>query len=203
MTPNPARRLAMPCFAIACLWVLIGCGSTSGGSPSTDTGASAGPTQEVNPAGDIPDDQVFVPYVWPAGGFSVSVPEGWSRTEAGGAVVFTDKLNSVRIETAALAQAPTVESAITGELPTIESSVTNYAAGDITTVTRSAGDAVLITYTGDSEPDAVTGRTVTDSFERYEFWHNGIEVILTLSGPQGADNVDPWRIVADSLQWLS
>jgi hypothetical protein len=25
--------------------------------------------------------------------------------------------------------------------------------------------------------------------------------VLTLSGPKGADNVDPWRIVSDSLKW--
>ncbi|MDT7564604.1 MAG: hypothetical protein QOG76_3228, partial [Pseudonocardiales bacterium] len=24
---------------------------------------------------------------------------------------------------------------------------------------------------------------------------------LTLSGPKGADNVDPWRKVTDSLRW--
>lgn len=202
MTVKYARMSVIPSLALACLLALVGCGSTSGGSTSTGS-ASAAPTQEVNPAGDIPDDQVFVPYQWPAGAFSVSVPEGWSRTDSGAAVVFTDKLNSIRIETTDSAQAPTVESASADEVPTIGSSVTNYAAGEVTTVTRTAGDAVLITYTGDSEPDAVTGRTVTDSFERYEFWHNGIEVILTLSGPQGADNVDPWRIVTDSLQWLS
>jgi hypothetical protein len=28
-----------------------------------------------------------------------------------------------------------------------------------------------------------------------------MEVILTLSGPVGADNADPWRVVTDSLQW--
>jgi hypothetical protein len=27
-------------------------------------------------------------------------------------------------------------------------------------------------------------------------------VTLTLSGPKDADNVDPWRLVTDSLRWL-
>lgn len=200
MTRTTMRLLAVRGIAVICLCVLAGCGSTTAGGDSTS--ASQGPTAEVNPAGDIPDDQVFVPYEWPAGGFSITVPEGWSRTESAGVVIFTDKLNSVRVQTADAAAAPTVESATANELPSLESSVTNYAAGDVSSVSRSAGDAVLITYTGDSEPDAVTGTAVTDSFERYEFWDNGMEVILTLSGPQGADNVDPWRIVTDSLQWL-
>ena len=33
------------------------------------------------------------------------------------------------------------------------------------------------------------------------FFHSGRAVVLTLSGPKGADNVDPWRLVTDSLQW--
>jgi hypothetical protein len=37
--------------------------------------------------------------------------------------------------------------------------------------------------------------------ERYVFFHKGKDVVLTLSGPKGADNVDPWRIVTDSLRW--
>jgi hypothetical protein len=47
----------------------------------------------------------------------------------------------------------------------------------------------------------VTGKTGTDAIERYEFWRDGREVILTLSGPVGADNVDPWRTITESLQW--
>jgi hypothetical protein len=27
------------------------------------------------------------------------------------------------------------------------------------------------------------------------------DVVLTLSGPKGADNVDPWRKITDSLWW--
>ena len=40
-----------------------------------------------------------------------------------------------------------------------------------------------------------------EAVERYAFWHDGQEAVLTLSGPKGADNVDPWRIVTDSLRW--
>ncbi len=201
MACSRSRLLALSCLCLAALAVLTGCGAGTEANSSSGT-TSSGANQEVNPAGDIPDDQAFVPYPWPAGGFSVTVPEGWARTESGGAVIFTDKLNSVRIETASLASAPTVDSVRAGELPTIESTVTNFSAGDVVGVARTSGEAVLITYAGDSAPDPVTGRTVTDSFERYEFWNNGVEVILTLSGPQGADNVDPWRTVTDSLQWL-
>ncbi|WP_435896994.1 hypothetical protein [Streptomyces niveus] len=79
--------------------------------------------------------------------------------------------------------------------------VPSFSPGKASTVTRHDGRAVLLTYQGDSAPDEVTGKTVRDAFERYSFHHQGREVDLTLSGPVGADNVDPWRIVSDSLRW--
>src|SRR4051794_28052892 len=39
--------------------------------------------QEVNPPGDIPDDLAFITYSSSEGGYSIQVPEGWSRTETG------------------------------------------------------------------------------------------------------------------------
>jgi hypothetical protein len=163
------------------------------------TGQSAAPapnptTPEENAAGDIPDNQVFVPYVPADHAFTVNVPEGWARTNDGTAVVFTDKLNTVRIETAARAAAPTVRSVTTDELP-------NHPHGKVTTVQRAAGDAILLTYERTSTPDPVTGKTRVESVEQYDFWRSGRAVVLVLSGPKGADNVDPWRTVTDSLRW--
>ncbi len=175
--------------------------STAGAPPSTTAPATTS-RPEVNPAGDIPDNQVFVAYTPPSGGYSVKVPEGWARVESGGAVTFIDKLNSIRMETTATATAPTVQSAQQTELPAIKAAAKGFQPGKITTVTRKAGTAVLITYQADSAPDPVTGKVVHDAVERYELWRAGTEVILTLSGPVGADNVDPWKIVTDSFGWL-
>ena len=180
--------------------------STSPGSsttvPSTVAGSGVGSNgPEVNPAGDIPDNQVFVAFTPPSGGFSVKVPEGWARTQVGGAVTFTDKLNSIRMEAVPASSAPTVQSAEQSELPPVRASAKNFQAGTVSQVTRKAGRAVLLAYKADSEPDPVTGKVIHDAFERYEFWKSGTEVILTLSGPDGADNVDPWRIVTDSFAW--
>jgi hypothetical protein len=175
----------------------------SAGSSSAGTGSQAPDPNatEHNPPGDIPDDQVFVAYSPPAAPFSVKVPEGWARSTDGAAVTFTDKLNSIRMETLSADAAPTVASARRDELPALESSVPKYAPGDVTMVTRAHGKAVRLTYLADSPPDPVTDKVVRDAVERYEFWRAGTEVVLTLSGPKGADNVDPWRIVSDSLAW--
>ena len=71
----------------------------------------------------------------------------------------------------------------------------------MTTVTRTAGTAVLVTYQADSAPDPVTGRAHRDDVQRYELWRNGTEALIVLSAPAGADNVDPWRTITDSFRW--
>ena len=169
-------------------------------SSSSQPGASP---SESAPSGDIPDSTVYVPYRTASGHVQVTVPQGWARSTDAAGTVFTDKLNFIRIQEVPAASAPTVTTAHDTEAPKIQSAGSNVQVGDITTITRKAGDAVEIKYTADSAPDAVTGKVLHDAVERYEFFRNGTEVVLTLSGPIGADNVDPWRTVTDSLVWVS
>jgi hypothetical protein len=157
---------------------------------------------EVVEAGDIPDNQVFVPYSPPGAGYTVSVPEGWSRSEEQGVTAFTDKFNSVRLQSVARPRgAPDVATARAEELPAIASSAAGFVPGDVTAVNRAGGPAVRISYTARSPVDPVTGKSIVTAVERYEFWRAGREIVLTLAGADGADNVDPWRIVTDSFRW--
>ena len=66
---------------------------------------------------------------------------------------------------------------------------------------RPAGSAYRAVYRVDGQPDPVTGKTVNNDVEQYTFWRNGTQVDLRLSGPHGADNVDPWKIITDSFRW--
>jgi hypothetical protein len=135
--------------------------------------------------------------------YAVKVPEGWARTVSGERVTFTDKYNTVRVDLVPAATAPTVASARTAEVPAVAAATSCFALRDVTTVRRAgAGSAVLVRYRADAPPDPVTGKRVRDDVERYEFWRNGTEAVLTLSGAQGADNVDPWRTVSESFRWL-
>jgi hypothetical protein len=181
------RRRFLPLVPL--IAVAAGCGGGSGTASAPKPNAP-----EVNPAGDIPDNQVYVRYAPPGGGFSVRVPEGWARTAAGGAVTFTDKLNAVRMESAR-ASAPLGVAEARGMAPGGAMGVKASA------VSRSAGPATRLTYLARSAPDPVTGKTRLDAVERYTFFRGGRRVVLTLSGPKGADNVDPWRIVTDSLRF--
>jgi hypothetical protein len=154
---------------------------------------------ESNPPGDIPDNTQFVPYR--AHGFEVKVPEGWARTDLATGASFTDKLNTVRIEMATAASAPTAASARTADVPKIQATTRRFALRRVESVRRAGGRVVRIVYEADSAPDPVTGKVVRDIVERYEFFRSGREAALTLSGPVGADNVDPWRTVSDSFRW--
>ena len=140
-----------------------GGGSSSGGAKAPNPNAP-----EASPPGDIPDNQVFVPYSKPGSGVSVKVPEGWSQCTSNGTVTFTDNLNSITI------------------------AVRPSANG---------GAAQHRSYLAQSKPDPVTGKTRTNAVEQWHFFHHGKELVLTLQGPKGADNVDPWKIVTDSVRW--
>jgi hypothetical protein len=203
-----SKRTALVAAAAALTVGAAGCGASSSSSSTPSSGSGGQSTQapkpnapEVNPAGDIPDNQAYVRYAPPGRGFSLKVPEGWSRSSAGGATVFTDKLNVVRVETAAAGAPPSVGDAKQTEVPKLARSVKGFKAGTVSAVARKAGTAVRITYLATAKPNAVTGKAGVDAVERYTFFHNGRDVILTLSGPKGADNVDPWKLITDSVTW--
>jgi hypothetical protein len=176
--------------------VAAGCGSSSSPRATSATGAP-----DASPSGDIPDNQAYVRYAPRGTAYSVEVPEGWSRTAAGGATVFTDKLNAIRVESRPARRALTVAAARATEVPRLRAAVKGFRPGTVTTVSRRAGSAVRIAYLATARPNEVTGKAGVDAVERYVFFHGGRQVVLTLSGPRGADNVDPWRIVTDSLRW--
>ncbi len=156
--------------------------------------------RDVAPPGDIPDNQAFVAYSAPDNVYMLMVPEGWARKDAPNEVSFTDKLNAIDVLLVDTPAAPTVESAKADEVPKL-AAATCFELKNVTTVTRKAGPAVLVTYRADSVADPVTGRVLRDDVERYEFWQNGKQATLTLSAPSGSDNVDPWKIVTDSFAW--
>jgi hypothetical protein len=190
-------------LAVGAAAAVLGFAGCGGGSSSSGSAPANPNAPEVNAAGDIPDNQAFVAYSPPGAHFSVKVPEGWSQKRSGGAVVFTDKLNAIRIESTAAGGPLSAAQAKRVELPKLGRSVKGFQAGSVTTVRRNAGTAVEVKYLADAAPNAVTGKAGQDAVERYVFFHRGQRVVLTLSGPKGADNVDPWRIVTDSLRWTA
>jgi hypothetical protein len=204
-----ARRTLTLAGVIAATAILAGCTGTSAPAASTAGASStaAAPSQPApaaigaNPSGDIPDNQAYVAFSPARGGYSVKIPEGWSRTSTGTTTSFSDKLNQIQVSTATAPSQPTVAYVNSTDVPSVKATVSKFAMGKVSLVVRRGGSAILLTYQGDSAPDQVTGKVVRDAFERYTFYRAGKRVDLTLSGPTNADNVDPWRLVSDSLRW--
>ena len=169
-------------------------------TPTTVSGGVDPNAPEVVEPGDIPDNQVFIRYSSADGTYTIKVPEGWARTEAGGVVTFTDKYNSIVLLASSAAAAPTVESVKANGLADVSADPT-FTLVNVKPVKRHAGTGVLATYEVGSAPNAVTGKKALLAVERYVFFHNGTVVTMTLAGAKGADNVDPWKIVSDSLSW--
>jgi hypothetical protein len=188
----------------ATLALAVGCAHPNHPSgPPTVAGESAANPEpkDSSPAGDIPDSQAFVAFAAPDASYTVEVPEGWARTDSPGGVTFTDNFNTVVIESRTGTSAPTPASARLTELAANAAVTPGVSYGDVSTVIRRAGQAIVLTYHQDSAPSPVTGKVTAQSVERYEFFCNGHTVTLTLAGPVGADNVDPWRRITDSFVW--
>jgi hypothetical protein len=205
---------------------LSGCGggasSTSGGGAQGSTAApsptdaatspttprnTAAPARtekavpaENNPPGDIPDNLAFIRYTNKAGAYSFTHPEGWARTLHGGRVRFTDKLNGVLVESVPATKAPTVSSARADDVPRLHAAVPAFQLRTVSPVRVPAGHGVRIVFRRNSDPDPVTGKVYRDEVEEYDVFSGGRVVRMDLYGPVGADNVDAYRTMSQSLR---
>ena len=201
-------------LALGCVF-LAACGSKSAQvtatttapaatTPSTTTttktpgGGTTGPgalQAEVaaTGAGDIPDNQVFVLYSGKS--FRMKFPEGWTQSGNGDNVTFRDKNNIVRIVIVA-GGAPTVGS-MQKEIGKLKGA---QATSQPTRLKIGGLPAIQVTYRTTSAPNAVTGKRLTLSVDRYELSKNSKRAIVDLGSPVGVDNVDAYRLMIQSLR---
>jgi hypothetical protein len=154
---------------------------------------------EKNPPGDIPDTQVFVDYQH--AGVTMKVPEGWARADEANGAIFSDKYNRIELTTQAV------------NAPLSASSVTSHEAKDLVAKGRAVkiiavknvkldgGNAVRIDYSANSEPNAVTSKQIR--LEEVRFYLQGPSgkmAVLDMSAPNGADNIDQWNLMSNSLR---
>jgi hypothetical protein len=177
-------------------------------SPEAAGAAAAIPTQaaieqEVNPPGDIPDNQAFVAYISSTGGYSISMPEGWERTENGPNVQFADKLHVFSVDLGCWSGPLTVDTVQANQIPALAAQIPAFGLVDVQAVTLPAGDVILIQYRTNSEPDAVTGKQHRLDVDRYELVSNSRLVSISLAAPAGSDNVDVSRLVSESFRWTA
>ncbi|HSV65043.1 MAG TPA: hypothetical protein VLJ59_03920 [Mycobacteriales bacterium] len=174
---------------------------------------------ESNPPGDIPDSVAYLPWTSADRRVTVTHPEGWAQRTVPGGARFSDKLNAVAVTVRpgalpSLAQArgsaPGLAESGTAESGTAESGTAGSGtAGSgrafelraVEAVRLPAGPAVRVTWRVNSTPDEVTGKVYRDEVVTYLVGAPGGRLVrLDLSGPVGADNVDPYRIMSESLR---
>lgn len=185
-------------FTISLITLTLSCLPITGGVYAATAEAPVAP--EVSAPGDIPDSQVFIVYKSPIG-FSIKVPEGWSRKNSKDGTIFNDKYNHISL-TYGVSDMPVdlayAKSALSPDL------VKNGHAVQITKIAEVAlrsGKTVKIVYDSNSEPNDVTNKQVREENERFYFVKNGKLVVLQLSAPKGADNVDQWQLISSSFKW--
>ena len=155
---------------------------------------------EKNPPGDIPDNLAFVPYANTIGRYAFDHPEGWSQTTRGGQVTYTDKLNGVQVLPGTDPAPVSVAQARSRDAAALARSQAAFELRSVTSVTEPGGTGVRLVYRRNSAPDPVTGKQYRDEVERYELVSHGHEVVMELFGPVGADNVDAYRTMVQSLR---
>ena len=197
----PAASAATPLSATAAPAAQPAAAAASTSAPP----ATARPTEqpiapEQNPVGDIPDNQAFVTYTAPAG-YALDVPEGWARAAQANNVTFISKFNGLRVTLAPLATAPTAATATQTIIPAFIAAGRAVTVSAVQDVTLPAGAAVKIVSSANSAPDDVTNKQVRLEQNTYLFFKNGELATLTMEAPQGADNVDQWKRIAESFRW--
>jgi hypothetical protein len=196
MTP---KRVPLPLVSLALTAAVTLSVAACGSSEGSAEGPPGAVPVESNPPGDIPDDVAFVPYTNAAAGYSFTHPEGWAEQEAGTAATFTDKLNGVSADTEQLP--PTLDEATVRaqEVPRLTAGAEAFELVSVTTGKLPAGPEVVVVYRRNSPPDPVTGRQVRDEVEEHLVSNGTSSVRLALFGPEGADNVDAYRTISQSL----
>lgn len=174
--------------------------TTSTETPIASTETAVAP--EINPPGDIPDSQAFIIYQNSVGGYQLEVPEGWARAQTGSNVTFISKLDGVSVTVAPASAEPTAASVQAKEAKLIQSQGRAVTTAGVSEANLPSGNAVVIKYTSNSEPNPVTNKRVRLENIAYIFFRNGKEATLTVWAPQGADNIDQWNRMANSFRWL-
>jgi hypothetical protein len=180
--------------------MISGCATSRQASESTSATAApviaaapvpttAAEGNQANSAGDIPDTQTFVAYAGP--GYSVLVPEGWSRTQRGSTVTFTWNANAEAVDIGKPGDTTAQLRARFG------------AAGPIAFRRAAIGGTPVTVagFTSRSAPNAVTGKSVRLENNAYVFDRSGRRAVLVLSAPAGADNADQWKKISESFRW--
>jgi hypothetical protein len=150
--------------------------------------------------GDIPDTVAYVTYSNTGGRYQFKHPEGWAQTTRGSSVLFTDSYNGVAVDVSSAAKPPTSSFVPHSVIPRLRSSQTAFSLLGVAPIRLPAGPGYLIIYRRNSPPNPVTNKSVRQEVHLYVIYAHGRIVNMSLFGAVGADNVDPYAKMSQSLR---
>ncbi len=162
--------------------------------PSSEPDSSAGTA-----AGDVPDNAVFLTYADAGHAFSIQYVEGWQVVPSSDGVTIHDKDSS---ETVAIvpAQADIAAWIKSSDLPALQAQA-GFSLIKQDTVKVGSARLNHLSYHLPAPPNPVTGKQVASTVDRYYVpGANGLAVV-SLSTPDGVDNVDAFRQMIESFKW--
>jgi hypothetical protein len=161
-------------------------------TPEPDTGAGSA-------QGDVPDNAVFLTYDDPTHRFSIQYVEGWQVTPGPDGVVIRDKDSS---ETVRIVPMPAdLAACVTdAELPALQA-LDGFSLIGQDRVKVNGQKLIHLAYHLPAPADPVTGKRVPSTVDRYYVPGLVDLAIVSLSTPDGVDNVDAFRQMIGSLSW--
>jgi hypothetical protein len=175
---------------------------------STSASTSPGPSQDASQGpdtgggtatGDVPDNAVYLTYADPTLGFSIQYVEGWQVRKAADGAVIADKdsSESIRIVSGVSDAAAYVSGT---DLPALNA-MSGFKLTKQNSVKVGAQSLIHLAYRIPSPPDPVTGKQVPSTVDRYYVPGSAGLAVVTLSTPDGVDNVDAFRRMIESFRW--
>lgn len=164
------------------------------GSPEPqDTGGSA-------VSGDVPDNAVFLAYADAANAFSIQYVEGWQVQPQPDGVVIRDKDSSETVQVVT-GQTDAAAYLTSTDLPALQALPGFKLEKQDTVAVKGHGKLLHLLYHAPAAPDPVTGKEVPSTVDRYYVPGAGKLGVVTLSTPDGVDNVDAFRTMIESFAW--
>ena len=168
--------------------------------PSSEPAGSQAPDSGgVTGAGDIPDNAVFLTYQGGSPAFRIQYVEGWQVTPGPTGVVIRDKDSSETVELVGMP--PDVAAYVTGtDLPRLRAQA-GFQQIRREAVTVNNVSLIHLVYHLPAAPDPVTGKQVPSTVDRYYVPGQTQLAVVSLSTPDGVDNVDAFHQMIGSFRW--
>jgi hypothetical protein len=213
-SPGNVQLVRFTLILFALCMTATACGASRSAAPTTSTAPQYQPgsvtmtSSSPNPlqgearaaaTGDIPDNQVYVLFTDSRAGYSMKYPEGWAQSGSGNRVTFSDKNNLVR--TVVQRGAALTVAKVSAELAALRASTPSLRFRPPQRIRISGRPAIKVVYTTESAPNPVTNKRVQLTVDRYYLAHGGRRAVLDLGTPVGVDNVDGYRLMAESFRW--